>query len=323
MPRATQPIPEELIAQVAREAEALRERLDAFPLQKDPEPIAEKAVEPAVVELELKETKQVEPEEVPQTKFQKCLRNPTTRMILIRVAIRLTTISVVVALIVRFKPPVGKWLQSYLDAITAFGPVQSMVIFWFCSAIFTTFSPTGYLPSVLAGVTFGRIAGPIIAYTSTFTGSCLNLLLVRTVLYRLFSKCSRCTFANARFSWLEKLLKIAPFRVVLLMRLPFLMNGTLNYVFSLSEVNWKPYFLANAIGFIPGCVCYSVLGNQIHSLRSIIDGTGRNMTSIITFSCVCGVSVLCLIILIIVCKRFMRQANANYEAEASEKTIEV
>jgi uncharacterized membrane protein YdjX (TVP38/TMEM64 family) len=245
-------------------------------------------------------------------------------MILIRIIIRLTTVSIAIALIVKFKPPVGKWLQSYIDCITAFGPVQSVVVFWVCSTIFTTFSPTGYLPSVLAGVTFGKIAGPIIAYTSTFTGSCLNLLLVRTVLYRLFSKCSRCTFANARFSWLEKLLKVAPFRVVLLMRLPFLMNGTLNYVFALSDVHWQPYLFANMIGFIPGCVCYSVLGNQVHSLRSIIDGTGRNMTSIIIFSCVCGVSVLCLIVLIIVCKRFMRQANAHYEAMAeAEKQPEV
>lgn len=163
-----------------------------------------------------------------------------------------------------------------MDFIQSF-PIYLAVVIYTCAAtVFCTFSPSGYAPSVVAGITFGPIVGPIISYFVVNAGALFNMIwvrLARTMLLKV--KKIRTIFDEQSFRvhYLEVLLKYMPLKTVILMRLPFLYNGALNYVLSLSAVDMKWSVIGNMVGFLPGAVLFSVLGSNITSLKSIlIDG---------------------------------------------------
>ncbi len=101
-------------------------------------------------------------------------------------------------------------------------------------------------------------------YLSVNTGACLNLLLVRACLTH-STRLRACVQRRTQQRWkgLDLLLARHPARTVALIRAPFLGNGTLNYILSLSNLRATPLVLGTAVGSLPGSVLFSVLGTQV------------------------------------------------------------
>ncbi len=111
-------------------------------------------------------------------------------------------------------------------------------VFLLMSTTFTALSPTGYLPTVLAGVVFAsRFEAWAVAYAQVNLGAMLNAVLVRNLCRPLAQRMTRRRFGT--FHWLNNALRQPGYgsaTVVALIRTPFLWGGFFNYLFALSEV---------------------------------------------------------------------------------------
>lgn len=111
-------------------------------------------------------------------------------------------------------------------------------VFLLMSTTFTALSPTGYLPTVLAGIVFtSRPKAWAVAYAQVNLGALLNAVLVRRVCRPLAQRMTRRRFGT--FHWLNNALRQPGYgsaKVVALIRTPFLWGGFFNYLFALSEV---------------------------------------------------------------------------------------
>ena len=148
--------------------------------------------------------------------------------------------------------------------------------------VFATLSPTGYLPTVLAGALFPWYVAWPLSYLVTNLGAFFNLLLVRGPCHPVARK---LVHGHARlqqgsgfgaFGWLDAELRrsgAGAWSVVALVRLPYLWTGLFNYIFALSAVRGRAYFVGNAIGLLPGSLLFSLLGAQAQSLLSMIAST--------------------------------------------------
>ncbi|KAH3763999.1 hypothetical protein Pelo_4139 [Pelomyxa schiedti] len=232
-----------------------------------------------------------------------------------RIALRVVALTVIVILVWKLPVNWGALLDAYLEWVSSLGPALGPIVYCFLATIFCSVSPTGYAPAVVAGVTFGYYVGPALAYVSVNIGAVLNFLWVRktrTLLLRINRIRRFIDAKTGRFESIELLLEHMPFRTVLLMRLPYMANGTINYVLSISSVRFLPMVFGNALGFIPGSVLFSVMGTQVQSLRKLIETKAENKTGLIIFVVICVVTVMCLAILVILCRRLMKRAQSRF-----------
>lgn len=209
------------------------------------------------------------------------------------------------------------------------------VLYTITATVFCGFSPTGYAPSVVAGLTFGYAIGTPISYFIVNAGAIINLLWVRKAQYKLLQipRLRRCfNERTGRIKGLDILLEKMPFKAVLLIRLPFMANGTMNYVLSLSKVAWRPMLLGNLVGLLPGAIMFSVLGNQVTSLRKIISDKAANKTGLVVlllsatltnfcnqiFIVICVVTVICVGILLLASRRLIKREGERALAEKAQ-----
>lgn len=237
-------------------------------------------------------------------------KRPLVRSIAIRVGIRIVTLAVIVVILRVFSREIRGAGEAYLRWIKGVGNGGGEALFWAVASLFCCISPTGYLPAIAAGATFDYHESIPISYSSVLLGSALNLLLVRGLLRNsawLRRRCSRR--AGTLVGGLEKALLAKPVRMVTLLRLPFLGNGALNYIFSLSDVPWAPQMIGNALGMAPGAVLFAVAGGQVRSLaQMIVDPASTSPTAIGVFV---AVSVTVLISVAAVVATTRRVASAE------------
>jgi hypothetical protein len=184
-------------------------------------------------------------------------------------------------------------------------------------------SPTGYLPAVAAGITFPYEDAIPISYTSVLVGAALNLALVRGVLRQSAWLRARCERRRARsgLSGLERALLAKPVRIVALLRLPFLGNGTLNYLLSMSPLaetasGVASMMVGNAVGMAPGAVLFVVAGSQVRSLARVIVEGGGSPTAIGVLAAVI-VAVLLSIVAVVILTRRVAAAERAATAAAT------
>ena len=243
-------------------------------------------------------------------------RRPAVRWFLARVALRVVVVAVVVVLLREFPGPFHTAGDAYLGWIHSLGPAGGPAAFWFVACLFCAVSPTGYLPAVVAGATFDLAAAIPIAYTSVLLGAALNTLLVRGLLFRsayLKRRCGRR--AGAVMGGLERALLTHPVRMVTLLRLPFVGNGVLNYILSLSGVPAVPMLVGDAIGLAPGALLFTVAGGQVRSLASIVADGGGSPTAIGVLVGVSVAVVVSFVDVLLISRRVARVERGRLAAE--------
>jgi len=165
-------------------------------------------------------------------------KSSTAKFLLQRVGLRLIMLGLII--LAFYYLPVSEWLEGYIDWTGKVDPKYRALYFIMGATAFHAFSPTGYLPTVLAGITFNQIyqAWPV-AWASVTAGAAFNLILVRTCLRPLASLVTNRK--REGFKFMREMIKAKPATTVLLFRCPYLWVGLANYLFALSEIDVKTY----------------------------------------------------------------------------------
>jgi uncharacterized membrane protein YdjX (TVP38/TMEM64 family) len=121
---------------------------------------------------------------------------------------------------------------------------------------------------------------------------------------------------------LTPLLATRAFTLVLLMRLPYLGNGLLNYAFSLSDVAVRPYLLANAVGMLPGSFLFAALGLNAKSLLSVLtegSANGSTIAIVVVQACIMVAAVVSCTVLV---RRWKRKALELEQQQQQQQQLE-
>lgn len=218
--------------------------------------------------------------------------------------------------------PLTKWIEDYISSIHDLGSPKRELFFVLGGAVFHTFSPTGYLPTILAGATFNDIlVGWIVAYLCVTIGSLGNLAFVRLCCGCLARK---ITAKKVRtFGWINAMVKRYPLRTMLVFRIPYLWVGTVNYFFALSDVPIKIYVFGCLVGFIPGSFLFSLLGREARGFFDMAV-SGNWKTSTVTISIVVTIITVSSIVLgLIFGRRAVRQLEAEARAQENLDGVEL
>ena len=232
---------------------------------------------------------------------------PTTRAVFLRVALRLIALTILIVLVRSFPGEAKAAGNVVLAWIHSLGSPASEFAFFGCATAFCALSPTGYLPAIAAGVAFPPAASIPITYTSVNLGALLNVAIVRGLCKRRLPRVLAAKYAGRGATLLgstgvASALRTQPVKMVALLRLPFLANGALNYIFSLHEsLRVRDMVLGNAIGLALGSVLFPVAGAQIRSLGALLaDGIGDNAARDVAIGWFAGISVVVLCALVAV-----------------------
>ena len=196
------------------------------------------------------------------------------RLLVIRVLVRLAMLGLFFALIKTGIIPFGEWLHAYLDWINSLPLGLSLFMFALCSIPFSAFTPGSYAPTVVAGVTFPWYIAFPLSYVCINASAMLNLVVIRHGVVCDWMKKKMMNRMQRRgdvsVSKMESLLLHHPVRMVILLRLPYLASGILNYYFSSSRLSARHQLIGNSVGLLPGALLFSLLGAQARSLVEII-----------------------------------------------------
>ena len=160
-------------------------------------------------------------------------------------------------------------LISFLDWAGNLGPLGavSLGVGYIIAVVF--FFPASIL-TLGAGFAFGVLWGTVLVSAASTIGATLAFILGRTLLRDVIEKKVR---SNPRFSAVDNAVKEHGFKIVLLTRLsPAFPFNLLNYMYGLTKVKLRDYFLASWIGMFPGTVMYVYLGSAAQNLASIAAG---------------------------------------------------
>lgn len=185
---------------------------------------------------------------------------------------------------------------------------------------FHALSPTGYLPTVLAGITFDQIyqAWPV-AWASVTAGAACNLLLVRTCLRPLASLVT--SRKREGFKFMAEMIKAKPATTVLLFRFPYLWVGLSNYLFALSEIDVKTYMYYNAVGFLPGSFLFAFLGTNARNIFEMMTNGDWSAAEAALIISITVITVASIAIGFIVGKRVLANSQTNDEAATAGEDL--
>ncbi len=178
----------------------------------------------------------------------------------------LLTVLVIAGLIYVFTAfPVSNWLRIQLEEIKQLGPLG---YFWFI-LLYIVATVSGFPASILtigAGAVFGIFTGTLLVLTGAILGAMAAFLVGRYLARNFVAKHIE---ANPRFRVVDEAVGRAGFKIVLLTRLsPIFPFVFLNYLYSITKVKLSDYFLATALGMIPGTILYVYLGSLAASVAT-------------------------------------------------------
>ena len=224
------------------------------------------------------------------------------RWVIARVGVRVFMVALIVTLIRLFPGPAAAAGTAVLNWINSLPGLWSPVVFCVIATAFCAVSPTGYMPAVAAGIAFPPQASIPITYISVNLGALLNVALVRGLCLGRLPQAVRLKYeargeALLGTGKLGLALDAHPIGMVALLRLPFLANGALNYIFSMrSSLPVGRMTLGNLLGFTVGSVLFPMAGAQIRSLGELLaEGPGSGQSGQTTLGVFFGVSALVLI----------------------------
>ena len=109
--------------------------------------------------------------------------------------------------------------------------------------------------------------------------------------------------------------------MTVLVRLPFLANGALNYVLSLGPLPAAPLLAGSAIGLAPGAALFALAGGQARSvLAMIVAGTPPPPAAVAILAATSAALVLAIAAVVVVARRVAR-AEAKAAADAADMRV--
>ncbi len=165
--------------------------------------------------------------------------------------------------------PINAYLGAFLEYVKSLG-VWGPVLLAAVYVVATVLMVPGSILTLGAGFTFGLVTGTITAMAGSVLGALASFLVGRTVARGFVEQKAK---ENPRFAALDEAVEKEGFKIVLLTRLsPIFPFNLLNYLFSITKVRFRDYFLASWLGMIPGTIMYVYIGYAAKDLTEIISG---------------------------------------------------
>ena len=160
---------------------------------------------------------------------------------------------------------IGEFLE-YVQSLGVWGPVLFAVVY----ILATVLMVPGLILTLGAGFVFGLVQGTLTVSIASVLGASAAFLLGRTMA-RDFVEHKATEFP--KFVAVDAAVEQAGFKIVLFTRLsPAFPFNVLNYLFGITRVRMRDYFLASWIGMLPGTVMYVYLGTAIKNVADLIGG---------------------------------------------------
>jgi len=170
----------------------------------------------------------------------------------------LITVLVGVALVLVLKFDPRELLRStlaWIGNLGAWGPLLFIAIYIVASVLFI---PASVL-TLGAGALFGIVRGSLYVIIGATLGATAAFLVGR---YLARDWVARRIEANQKFKAIDQAVGREGGKIVLLTRLsPIFPFNLLNYAFGVTQVTLRSYFLASAVGMIPGTILYVYIGS--------------------------------------------------------------
>jgi len=240
------------------------------------------------------------------------------RVVKWRIAMRV--LAIIIIILAFYYLPVKDWIASYLDATGTVQPGWRAAYFTAGAVTFHALSPTGYFPTVLAGITFNQLyeSWPV-AYVSVTLGAAINLLLVRKCLRGIAERVTKRKMEG--FQFLQKMIDAKPFTTVLIFRCPYMYVGLANYLFALSKIEARLYLVANAVGFIPGSLLFVMLGMNARNLFEMVRDGDWSAEELGVLISLFAVTITCIAVGIVFGRRVLAKGWEDSEKDDKENLV--
>ncbi|MEQ8208474.1 MAG: TVP38/TMEM64 family protein [Lacipirellulaceae bacterium] len=195
----------------------------------------------------------------------------TVRQTKPRHLLRIATFAVIlIALFVatRFLP-IGKYLTDFLEYVRAL-EFLGYALFLVVYVAATVLMVPGLILTLGAGFVFGLLRGTILISLSSVLGAVLAFVVGR---YFARGFVEQKAQDYPKFAAVDRAVEDAGFKMVLLTRLsPLFPFNALNYLFGVTNVKLRDYFLASWIGMFPGTIMYVYFGTLAKNLADLARG---------------------------------------------------
>jgi uncharacterized membrane protein YdjX (TVP38/TMEM64 family) len=156
-------------------------------------------------------------------------------------------------------------LRRSLDWIRALGPLGPVLFVLIYVVASVLFVPASIL-TLGAGWAFGVLRGSLYVTVGATFGATAAFLVAR---YLLRDWVARRIEGNPKFAAIDDAVGREGGKIVLLTRLsPIFPFNLLNYGFGITKVSLRSYFLASAVGMIPGTLTYVYVGSILGNLAT-------------------------------------------------------
>lgn len=153
--------------------------------------------------------------------------------------------------------PIGTSLKGFVGWFRHLGVLGAFLYIGIYALAAVLFLP-GAIFTITAGLIYGIVGGTAVALTGATIGASLAFLVGR---YLLRDRVRHFAEKKKKFGAIDEAVGKQGWKIVGLLRLsPLIPFNVSNYFYGVTSVGFWPYFLASAIGMLPGTLLYAYLG---------------------------------------------------------------
>lgn len=161
-------------------------------------------------------------------------------------------------------------LQSFIRHLGVFAPIFFIFVYIFASMFFAPITPL----SVTAGVLFGLISGTVYTIIGATLGACAAFLASKY----LFKDLIEQKFPQ-KIALIQKRVEKEGWKFIAIARVnPVFPFNFQNYIFGVTNISLKTFFLATVFSIIPGAFTYVYLG---YAGKSLLNCDSKSIYKII------------------------------------------
>ena len=172
-----------------------------------------------------------------------------------------------------FVIPAKQWAISFVEAMHGQGAL-AVVIFAAAYVAASLLLIPGSVLTLGAGFIYGPVWGTVLVGPAATVAAMIAFAISRRLgRARIAARVQK----NPKFAALDRAIGRSGFKITLLVRLsPIFPYGLLNYALGVTEIRFRDYFWATALGMLPGTVAYVYLGSLVTSATELGSGVGRS-----------------------------------------------
>lgn len=159
---------------------------------------------------------------------------------------------------------IATWLDSHRTG-------SGMAIFCSLCMLGVIFVIPGPVLAIISGALYGKVLGTILVWTSCSVGQSLTYFLGRFLLRDWV-----VDFASkyvSRFQTIDTALGKEGWKLVLLLRLsPLIPDSLLNYVLSVTSINYSCYAWSSSLAILPWSIAFAYIGSMAHNVAEAAGG---------------------------------------------------